>query len=191
VLTAGSEEVAEASAVLADVLAQVGSADWVAPTPCTAWSVSQVLNHVVATLTKFSLFAEGRTAAPRTPSGDMLSPDPLTAFAAARERARTAWADVEPERRCRLPFGEFSAREAAAIAAFDVLLHAWDIAQGIGVPVRSPSEGLRKVAASVAERLVTDDAVADGFYVQPQPGPEAAGWEGLLWRTGRVPPNRV
>jgi uncharacterized protein (TIGR03086 family) len=185
VLPGGGEEVAEATAVLADVLSHVSASDWVAPTPCPGWSVAQVLNHVVATLTKFSDFAEGQTAAPRTPTGDLLSPDARTAFAAARARALAAWANPEPERRCQLPFGEFSAAQAASIAAFDVLLHAWDIAQAVGAPISAPSERLRTVATSVAERLVTPEAIADGFYAQPRRGPEVPGWGDLLWRTGR------
>lgn len=85
---AGHDEVVEATAIFSGVCGIVGHSDWAAPTPCPAWSVAQLLNHVVATSTKFSDFAEGQTDAPRTPSGDLLLPDPVTAFAAARRPRR-------------------------------------------------------------------------------------------------------
>lgn len=191
VLGAGHDEVAEATAIFSGVLVSVEDSDWAAPTPCPAWSVSQLLNHVVATLTKFSDFAEGQTDAPPTPSGDLLLPDPASAFAAARRRAVKAWTIVDLRRSCRLPFGHFSAAQAAAIAAFDVLLHAWDVAQAVDIPVKPPSQRLLAVASSVAERLVTAEAIADGFYVRPEAMRDGAGWEDLLRRTGRQPSDRL
>lgn len=188
-LGAGQDELAEATAIFSDVLSSVGHSDWAAPTPCPAWSVSQLLNHVVATLTKFSDFAEGQTDAPRTPSGDLLLPDPASAFAAARRRAVESWTNVDPGRSCRLPFGDFSAAQAAAIAAFDVLLHAWDVAQAVDISVQRPSERLLAVASSVAERLVTAAAISNGFYARPDAMREGAGWEDLLRRTGRHLPD--
>ncbi len=189
VLGAGHDEVAEATAIFSCVLGSVRHSDWAAPTACPAWSVSQLLNHVVATLTKFSDFAEGRTDAPRTPSGDLLLPDAASAFAAARGRAVEAWTNVDPSRSCRLPFGDFSAARAAAIAAFDVLLHAWDLARAVDIPVPPPSERLIAVASSVAERLVTAEAIGHGFYARPEATREGAGWEDLLRRTGRQLPG--
>ena len=184
-LDGGHHDLAEATAILGNVLARVADSDWAAPTPCAGWSVRELLNHVVATLTKFSDFAEGLTDAPRTPPGDMLAPDAYSAYAAARTRALEAWAGTDPERRCRLPFGDFSAPQAAAIAAFDLLVHAWDLGQALGTGAEPPSQRLRAVAISVAECLVTEQAVADGFYAAPSPSSDVAGWGDLLGRTGR------
>jgi uncharacterized protein (TIGR03086 family) len=115
----------------------------------------------------------------------MLLPDPSSAYAAARGRAALAWARADSRRTCHLPFGDFSALQAAAIAAFDVLVHAWDLAQALETDIKPPSERLLTVATSVAERLVTADAIAAGFYAPADPSPDVAGWGTLLGRTGR------
>lgn len=191
VLEASCDHVAEACANFSTVLACSNDDDWAPGTPEEDWTVPQLVNHVVATMTKFSDFAEGLTEAPGTPPGDMLAAGGITAFEAARARALNAWASVDPQRCCRLPFGEFSAAQAAAIVSFDVLLHAWDLAQVLNAPISPPSDALLAVAASVAERLVTPEAIAQGFYADPMPAPPIPGWGNLLWRTGRRSAGRA
>ena len=158
------------------------------PTACTDWTVRQLVNHVVATTSKFSDFAEARTDSPRTPRGDLLGTHPRRAFLDAVTRSRTAWERADLRRTCRLPFGEFSAGQAAAINLFDALVHVWDLASAVAEPLPPPSDELVQIALCVAEELVTPAAVDAGFYRHPeQAAPAASAWDALLLRTGRRP----
>lgn len=161
---------------------------WGAPSPCSAWSAQDVLNHVAATTSKFTWFAAGRTDSPRTPEGDLLGDDRLAALDLCIVASAEAWRDVDTSRFCRLPFGSFTAPEAAEINAFDVLVHTWDLAQVGGVDF-APAGRLSELAYRVALRLVTPEAVAAGHYAPPPFGrrhlPEPS-WEDVLVITGRA-----
>jgi uncharacterized protein (TIGR03086 family) len=146
-----------------------------------------VLNHVVATTTKFSVFARGLTDSPRTPVGDLLGDDPLCAFERCRTSSADAWGRVDLHRACRLPFGTFPASEAAAINAFDVLVHTWDIARAVAVPFE-PAPRLTHLAYRAAVRLVTPEAIAAGHYepmAERPPLSVAPTWADVLAVTGR------
>lgn len=149
-----------------------------------------MLNHVIATTTKFSQFASGLTDSPRTPIGDLLGDAPLPSFERCRASSADAWLTVDLQRTCRLPFGTFTASDAAAINAFDVLVHTWDIACTVGVTFQ-PCPRLTDLAYRVALRLVTAEAVADGQYAPPVGGLPAyctpPSWHHVLALTGRQP----
>lgn len=177
---------AEALCAAGPVVAAVPPAGWSLPTPCASWCTRDVLNHVVATTTKFSMFACGLVQAPRTPAGDLLGADPLDAFERCRAYSTESWAHTDLHKRCHLPFGTYPAAEAAAINAFDVLVHTWDIAHAVGLPYE-PENELTELAYMVAVQLVTPEAVAAGHYarlVEVAP-PATPAWRDVLTLTGR------
>lgn len=110
------------------VVDQLSDAHLALPSACAGWSVREVLAHSVGVTLKFAAFAAGVTDAPRTPAGDLLRPDRRTSVRRAVDEARRSWADTDPDRPCRLPFGTFPAAVAAGINLFDVLAHTWDVA---------------------------------------------------------------
>jgi len=185
---ATADEMAAAFAYFGRILRTLDEAAWSRSTPCAEWDVRQLVNHVVATTTKFSQFAEGCTDAPRTPGYDMLGDSCIDAFDAAVDRSRRAWLTCDPGRICRLPFGQFTAFDIAAINLFDVLVHAWDLATAVNLTVVSPPQDLVTVANSVACRLVTPEAIGMGIYARPE-GDTGSGpaWAAALRRTGRAP----
>lgn len=176
----------------ADVVSRLEADEWELPTRCTSWSTRDVLAHLVATTTKFTAFASGVTDAPRTPREDVLADDPLAAFPHCRAASAQAWRSADLRRVCRLPFGTFTASEAAAVNAFDVLVHTWDIAQAVGI-LYEPPPALTALAYRMALRLVTPQAVAAGQYAAPagplpRP-PQEATWHDVLVLTGRQGPS--
>lgn len=128
-----------------EVVRRLSPTDWSRPTACASWSTRDVLNHMVATTTKFSAFAAGETASPRTPRGDLLGEDPLAAFEACCATSLEARRSADLRRTCRLPFGTFTAPDAAAINAFDVSVLTWDLAQAANL-VYKPSPALTALA---------------------------------------------
>jgi uncharacterized protein (TIGR03086 family) len=108
-----------------------------ATTPCTEFSVRDVINHVTGGATMFaSAFENG--AVPdeelgRIMAGDLLGDDPVAAYTAASERVQAAYhAPGALEGMVALPFGEMPREAAIGIAVFDVAVHAWDLAQATG-----------------------------------------------------------
>ena len=122
------------------MVAQIADTDLARPTTCPEWDVEAVLRHSLGVTCKFTDFASGRTDRPRAPVGDVLRPDRESAFEKAASDAVGAWRVADLTRICHLPFGAFSAAEAAGINLFDVLAHTWDVAQAIGLAMPCPDE---------------------------------------------------
>ncbi len=127
---------------LAAAIASVRPDDLAAPSPCEAWSTRDLLNHVIGGA---AMFAEAFGGAPvldisgRLP--DVVGDDPMPAF----ERSAGAFGaavgqpgamDVVLE----LPFGPMTGRAFLRFAAFDLLVHTWDIASVTGHEVDVPDE---------------------------------------------------
>jgi uncharacterized protein (TIGR03086 family) len=157
------------------------------PTCCPEWNVRQILNHTTATTSKFAAFAAGETDAPRTPSGDLLGSDPARAFAATASTARRAWASIDLTRRCRLPFGTFTAEQAAGINLFDLLAHYSDITHAVGTAVTGTAE-LWQSALDAAGQVVGEEDRDLDHYAPAQPvAPDAPVSEQLRAYLGRAP----
>jgi uncharacterized protein (TIGR03086 family) len=116
------------------LLAAVAAEQLVLPTPCTAWNVEGLLDHVLSTMTAYASLGEsGRidplATRPRTNDGA-----PLAAFRALADRGRAAWAQQGAlERECEFPFlGRAPGHRVLGIHAVDVLLHGWDLARATG-----------------------------------------------------------
>jgi uncharacterized protein (TIGR03086 family) len=117
--------------------------------------------------------------------GDVLAGDPVSGFEATAIASRLAWASVDPARQCHLPFGVFTADEAATVNMFDVLVHGWDIADSVGRPYRIPDD-LLPSAIEMGRRLVTVEAVAAGQFAKAAGVVETQiSQERLLELTGR------
>jgi uncharacterized protein (TIGR03086 family) len=108
--------------------------------PCTGWTVRDVMSHSIGVTRKFTDFASGATDEPRAPPGDHVGSDHRAALRQSADSATIAWGSVVMRRSCRLPFGTFSADTAAGINLFDVLAHTWDIATAIDVGLDEDDE---------------------------------------------------
>jgi uncharacterized protein (TIGR03086 family) len=149
------------------VINALRTTDLALATPCPGWEVRDVLNHLVSTTAKFTMFAAGETDSPHSPPGDLLGEDVQDSFWQAAAASALAW--DEPNHApstCRLPFGEFPAAFAADINLFDALVHGWDIASAVALPFAMP-EPLVGIALCVAEQLCTTEAIWAGHYGPP------------------------
>jgi len=160
-------------------------------TPCTDWTVAQVLLHAAGDQHGWAAFVAGG----ELPADDPFNPpsrldrEVPAVVAAAVDAATTAWAKVDPAaaavRTPLPPVPELAPDLAAAACALDAAIHAWDVAVATGQP--SP------LTADLAERL-TPAAHATveplrGFAYAPalpaEPGDDAAAT--LLRYLGRDP----
>jgi uncharacterized protein (TIGR03086 family) len=166
----------------------ISDANQQAPTPCTDWTVTQVLQHAAGDQLAWAAalgVGGGPAENPFTPSGqlagavrDLLDP--------ALATARAAWATVRPKTvPTPLPQGELPAPIAAAACALDAAVHAWDIAAALGQPGFLPDQLAAQLltARTIIEPLRQFGAYATALPPQPGDGPSAE----LLRYLGRDP----
>jgi uncharacterized protein (TIGR03086 family) len=85
---------------------------------------------------------------------DVVGDDPLSAFdRAAAEFGAATQLPGAMERILPLPFGLMTGRTFLRFAAFDLLVHSWDIATTIGVEVEAPSELVVEIEAFARQVL--------------------------------------
>jgi uncharacterized protein (TIGR03086 family) len=119
----------------ARVLRAVTAEQLTSPTPCSEFDVAALLRHLAGVghrIVGIGLGVQQASELPPVPEG--LSPAEMSAtFDAARERARSAWADDEIlERKIELPFGTFTGATVAQIYFLELTVHTWDLASATG-----------------------------------------------------------
>jgi len=133
-------------------------------TPCVGWTLADLLSHMIA---QHRGFAAAATGAPSTlPDWEPhpLSDDPVAEYSAAADDVIAAFADVTsgdsdvwlPE----LARRPFAASDALTFQLVDDVVHAWDLARALDVPLHVDFD-LAEAALAVALR-VPDDAARRG-----------------------------
>lgn len=103
------------------------------PTPCPAWDVRALLNHLVALHRQSAASLTGGDSPDWT--ADLLGDDPTAAFVAAADASQAAFrAPGSLERSYPMPWGETSGEALAAMLMMDTVIHAWDLAKATGDP---------------------------------------------------------
>jgi uncharacterized protein (TIGR03086 family) len=161
---------AEALDVFDGATHKVGLTDWDSPTPCTDWSVRDLVNHIVGEQLWVPDMLAGHTVEEVGDKfdGDQLHDDPLDAWRASSDAARAAW--LQPgavERTVHLSYGEESAEEYGWQMTTDLAVHGWDLATALGADAGISDE--------LASRLLE--------YVEPQ----IANWAGTSMFADPVP----
>jgi uncharacterized protein (TIGR03086 family) len=181
----------EARAALAATVAGVPAGGWTRPTPCSEWTAAQVLQHAALDQEVWAAVVSGVQPSgedPFAPSGQ-LGEEPLAYAEAALAGSAPAWAAVSGDGgpvATPLPAGPMPPADAAAAAALDAAIHAWDIAVATGQA--SPlSPGLARALTPVAKGIV-EPLRQYGVYaaaLEPEAGADDAAV--LLCYLGRSP----
>ncbi|MDK0523238.1 TIGR03086 family metal-binding protein [Streptomyces sp. ML-6] len=133
----------EALRLFTDRVHAVRDDQWSAPTPCTEWTVRDLVAHLTAEqLWVPSLVTEGRTVAEVGDAfdGDVLGDDPVAAWDRAAAGAREAFAAPGAlERTVNLSYGDTPADAYCAQMVTDAVVHAWDLSRAIGADERLPA----------------------------------------------------
>lgn len=165
---------------------------WQAPTPCTEWSVRDVLAHLVSEQMWVPSLLAGKTVAEVGDrfDGDQLGDDPVAAWRSAADTARRAW--LEPgavDRTVHLSYGDDSAEEYGWQMTLDLAVHGWDMASGVsgsGTAYRIPDELSEPLLARFADSVARWQGF--GIIDPPVEVPDGSGpGERLLGLLGRDP----
>jgi len=162
------------------------------PTPCSAWTVRDVLNHLVARAEVFGCcvrdgsISDAKLAEILTT--DALGDDHRASFHRACDDALDAFAVPGAlDRLVHVPVGEMPARMALNIAIVDLTTHAWDLAKATGQSTDLDPE-TAGIAYRAALTLVSDDQRATGRFGPRVPVPDDAPMaDRLAALTGRTP----
>lgn len=160
-------------------------------TPCEAWTVRELLNHLIGGSTVFATSAETGTIGDeemgRLMSEDQLGDDFKQAWKRASSRAVEAFRQPGVlDRTVKLPFGEMPGSVAASIAVFDLTTHACDLARSTGQEVRDTE--LAELALGIGQQMIGPDLRRPGAFGPEQAcEPDAPAVERLLAFAGRTP----
>jgi len=165
----------------------VGPHQWAGATPCTDWDVRALVNHLVNEQLWVPPLMSGATIAEvgDTLDGDLLGEDPVAAWDAAAAAATDALRSPGAlERVVHLSFADVTGQVYAWQLISDLAVHAWDLAQAIGVDPTIDEE----LAATVIVKLTPDVVTYAqyGLFAPAQAVPEnASAQDRLLALTGR------
>ena len=161
------------------------------PTPCPAYTLGDLLDHVDGLALAFTWAATknipdgaGNAGAMGDASrlGDdwrVRIPSRLAELAAAW-RDPAAWTGMTMAGPVEMP-GEI----AALVALDEVVVHGWDVAAALGAPYDVDDASVEGAASFVA--MFTDDNRGDAFGVPVPTGPDASALDRLVAGTGRDP----
>jgi uncharacterized protein (TIGR03086 family) len=100
-------------------------------TPCAAWKVSDLINHIVGGQYFFEACAQGDP--PAGGETDFSATDFVSAFDEGAQRCLAAFrADGVMDKVLTLPFGQMPGSAFGGIAATDTFTHGWDLAKATG-----------------------------------------------------------
>jgi uncharacterized protein (TIGR03086 family) len=112
----------------------IGPSDWAAPTPCTDWTVYDLLNHLVSELLWVPALLSGAAMDEVGDQfdGDVLGADPVGVWTDAATNAREAWLRPSAlQATVDLSYGLVPATEYGWQTTLDLAVHGWDLAKGI------------------------------------------------------------
>jgi uncharacterized protein (TIGR03086 family) len=127
-----------AIAATAGIVKSAGLDQAGAPTPCTEWTVRDLLNHVIGTLWLSEALLADRTAryqmAPGgLPATDLAGDDPAAAYADASAAALTAASAGDTLSRVHTTaLGDMPGPALVGFTTLDILVHGWDLAKATG-----------------------------------------------------------
>ncbi|HSV39638.1 MAG TPA: TIGR03086 family metal-binding protein [Nocardioidaceae bacterium] len=141
---------------------------WSNPTPCTEWSVRDLVNHVVGEELWMVPLLQGQTIADVGDrlDGDVLGEDPVATGRSASGAALAVSDEILPAGgKVLLSYGEEDASEYAWQLTADHLIHGWDLAKGAGLDTEMDPE----LVTAVADWFATmEDAYRSSGAIGPR-----------------------
>jgi uncharacterized protein (TIGR03086 family) len=157
---------ARASALTGDLIDGIAADQWTAPTPCTQWSVRDVVNHLVGMNLVFVAMFEDSPMPER--GADCLGADPAGAYRLSAVALQAAAARPGVLERSRAtPVGVATGAERLQWRIVDLLAHGWDLVQATGLVAELPDD-LVAQALTFAQAQLPGQPRA-GRFADPQP----------------------
>jgi len=171
-------------------LRAVGDADWSRPTPCSEWTVRDVVNHVVGQDYRHVRLLQGGALEEyqEVRENDWLGDDPLGSWERGSVAYDTAYAEPGVlDKVVEYHWGPATGRQLLRARVFEMTVHTWDLARGIGADDRLDEDlvvaMLKGMSASLSSSS-TSPFVAPSKRLADDASPQ----ERLLFLCGRAAP---
>ena len=148
-------------------LALVQPHQWISPTPCTAWDVRALVNHVVGANRRYTMLLHGASAdeVNATRTADHLGDDPASAFVATAAELHAAFREPDVmDRKAHHPAGERTGAQLLETRVLDITVHTWDVARSIGADESLDADA---VAFALTARVTVEAGRARGSFAPP------------------------
>lgn len=162
VISSGWDVLDTSHEALRTTVREIPSDGWRLPTPCAAWTVTQVFQHAVGDQIGFAAALTGEPGPdfnPFDPPGELEGADPAAYLEDALGRAAKAWAAVDRDATdvpVPVPPHKLSPWSGSAACGLDAAVHAWDLALATGQPSPLTAELARpllRIAKEIVEPL--------------------------------------
>lgn len=151
-------------------------------TPCTEWTVRQLLEHMIGVVAGL-----GAAAAGTTPERFELAPDPARQFQAAAAATLGAWRTPGVlDRVVDGGAGPMPGRVLAGINLIDTATHTWDLAVAIGQPSALPDD-VARAALEASRATITPEIRPGRFAPEVEVAVDASPTDRLVAFLGRTP----
>jgi len=178
------EQLGRAFDVVGDLITKIRPEQWSAPTPCTEWTVRQLVGHLIGMNRVFAALLADEPPPPR-PSADPVEHDPVGAYCGSAATLLAAFDQPGVlERTYRGPRGVATSAERLQIRLYDLLAHGWDLAQATGQAADLP-EDLAEQSLAFAQTQLTEQARAGRFGPAQRIAEHAPAIERLVAFLGR------
>ncbi|MGB8386223.1 MAG: TIGR03086 family metal-binding protein [Dermatophilaceae bacterium] len=168
------EKVSRALDQVAELLEGLLPAQLTQGTPCDDWTVRELVDHLVATPTRFASMLRGEQidwSAPSPPAGD----NPAGAFREHANDLVTAW--QEHDRAATTSGVDWQCAELA--------VHTWDLASALGVPTSGLDPEVAERGLAFMRASLTDDRRAPAFGPERQAPADADVYQRIAAFAGR------
>ncbi len=179
----GAEQLDELLPLLRTLVADISDDVLDRPTPCAAFTVTGVLEHMIGGATAFAPAFRGQSSGESAPTGSIQQ----RFHHAMAELGDAVHAKGAADRTISAPFGEVPGDSFARYVAFDGVVHGWDLSMAAGQPFQ-PDDALVAEIDAFVRGLLTD-AMRDGdtFAEAVDPPANASPLEQLVAFSGRNP----
>ena len=155
-------------------------------TPCTEFTVHDIIDHMIVLGGSFAYLFRGETP-PEATAPAVYGRVPAAEFRTAMDDLRAAMGSGGAmERILDTPIGQMDGETFGRAVAFDGLVHGWDLAVATGRPLRVDPDVVAAVH-DFARAALTDDLRATGMFASAtEPPAEASAIEQLAAHSGRA-----
>lgn len=177
----GAQQLGAVIPLLRDVVAGIAPDQLDEATPCKSFSVTGVLEHMIAGATAFAPAFRGTVGGAAEGDGD-----PVERWQAAMTDLLDAVQSPGAlERTIASPFGEVSGDAFARYVAFDGLIHGWDLSTASGQPYAPPVDLVAQIDGFARGLIGPPMRDGDTFAAETEPRPDATALERLVAFSGR------
>lgn len=149
------------------LIAQVRPGRWSAPTPCTDWTVRQLIDHLVGMNRVFTALLAGQ-APPQRQAVDHVELDPVGAYRDTAAALLSAFAAPGVlDRTYQGPLGSATGAERLKIRLYDLLAHGWDLAAATGQRAELPDDAAERSLAFARTQIT--EQMRPGRFAPAQP----------------------